>query len=312
MADLLSLFTYSFYSLFLFSSTNYTIGGVCFNTACHELGKIGLSLYVVATPIGNLEDVTLRALRVLREADLIAAEDTRLTRKLLAKYEIRTPLISFHGHNHVRQTPRVLAALEEGDVALVSDAGVPTVSDPGAELVRRALELGVRVVPIPGPSAVTTALSASGLRAERFTFAGFLPRRRGERLRRLKALADVEDTLVIFEAPHRLRGTLEDVLGAWGDRRVTVCRELTKRYEEIFVGGVSEALERFQEPRGEFTLVVEGADRVEPSAWELERVREALRELKGEGVRAKEAVSRVAEVSGVRRRLVYGEWLSLD
>ena len=271
-----------------------------------------MSLYVVATPIGNLEDVTLRALRVLRDVDLIAAEDTRMTRKLLARYEIRTPLISFHEHNQARQTLRVLAALEEGDVALVSDAGVPTVSDPGAELVRKALDSGIRVTPIPGPSAVTTALSASGLRADRFVFVGFLPRRRGERLRLLERMAEVENALVIFEAPHRLRGTLEDVLAAWGDRRVTVCRELTKRYEEIFAGGVSEALEQFREPRGEFTLVVEGADGVESEAWELERVRKALRELKGEGVRAKEAVSRIAEVSGVRRRVVYGEWLSLD
>ena len=143
------------------------------------MSEIGLTLYVVATPIGNLEDVTLRALRVLRESDLIAAEDTRLTRKLLAKYEIRTPIISFHEHNQARQTPRVLAALEEGDVALVSDAGVPTVSDPGAELVRKALESGIGVTPIPGPSAVTTALSASGIRADRFMFVGFLPRRRG-------------------------------------------------------------------------------------------------------------------------------------
>ena len=221
---------------------------------------IGLTLYVVATPIGNLEDITLRAMRILREVKLIAAEDTRTTRKLLARHEIRTPLMSFHEHNHVRQTPRILEALSEGDVALVSDAGVPTVSDPGAELVRKALELGIEVTPIPGASAVTAALSASGMPADRFTFVGFLPRRRRDRLRVLEGLASIETTLVVFEAPHRLRSTLEDILSAWGDRRMAVCRELTKKFEEVFAGPISEALERFGEPRGEFTLVVEGAE----------------------------------------------------
>ncbi len=271
-----------------------------------------MTLYVVATPIGNLEDVTLRALRALREAKLIAAEDTRTTRKLLARYEIRTPLLSFHEHNRVRQTPRILDALAEGDVALVSDAGVPTVSDPGAELVRKALEMGVEVAPVPGPSAVTAALSASGMTADRFTFVGFLPRRRGERLRLLEDLASVEMTLVVFEAPHRLRKTLEDMLATWGDRRITVCRELTKKFEEVVACRVSEAIARFDEPRGEFTLVVEGADASEEAGWEPERVREALGELKREGVRAKEAVRRVVEASGVRRSLVYREWLNLD
>ena len=274
--------------------------------------EIELTLYVVATPIGNLEDVTLRALRALREAKLIAAEDTRTTRKLLARYEIRTPLLSFHEHNRARQTPKILEALAEGDVALVSDAGVPTVSDPGAELVRRALEMGVEVAPVPGPSAVTAALSASGMPADRFTFVGFLPRRRRERLRLLEDLASVEMTLVVFEAPHRLRKTLEDMLATWGDRRITVCRELTKKFEEVFACRVSEAIERFAEPRGEFTLVVEGAEASKAAGWEPERVREALGKLKREGVRAKEAVRRVVEASGVRRSLVYREWLNLD
>ncbi len=270
-----------------------------------------MTLYVVATPIGNLEDITLRAMRVLREVELIAAEDTRTTRKLLARHEIRTPLISFHQHNYVRQTPRVLKALEEGDVALVSDAGVPTVSDPGAELVRKALELGIGVTPIPGASAVTAALSASGMPAGRFTFVGFLPRRRRDRLRVLEGLAGIETTLVVFEAPHRLRKTLEDIHSAWGDRRMAVCRELTKKFEEVFAGPISEALERFEEPRGEFTLVVEGAEPADTEGWEREQVREALTELKRDGVRAKEAVRRVVEASGVRRSEVYREWVSL-
>ena len=270
-----------------------------------------MTLYVVATPIGNLEDITLRAMRILREVKLIAAEDTRTTRKLLARYEIRTPLLSFHQHNHVRQMPRILEALAEGDVALVSDAGVPTVSDPGVELVRKALELGITVTPVPGASAVTAALSASGMPADRFTFVGFLPRRRSDRLRMLEGLRSIETTLVLFEAPHRLRSTLVDIHSAWGDRRMTVCRELTKKFEEVFAGYVSEALERFDEPRGEFTLVVEGAEPAGAEVWDAEQVREALMELKGEGVRAKEAVKRVVDASGVRRSVVYGEWLSL-
>ena len=270
-----------------------------------------MNLYVVATPIGNLEDITLRALRILGEAKLIAAEDTRTTRKLLARYEIRTPLLSFHQHNYVRQIPKVLEALAGGDVALVSDAGVPTLSDPGAELVEKALELGITVTPIPGPSAVTAALSASGLPADRFMFVGFLPRRRTERLRLLQELAGIDNTLVVFEAPHRLRNTLEDILSTWGDRRITVCRELTKKFEEVFATRVSEALKRFDVPRGEFTLVVEGAETAGPEIWGTEQVQEALKELKRDGVRAKEAVRRIAAASGMRRSLVYDEWLSL-
>lgn len=270
-----------------------------------------MTLYVVATPIGNLEDITLRALRLLGEVNLIAAEDTRTTRKLLARHAIRTPLMSFHEHNHVRQTPKVLKALAEGDVALVSDAGVPTVSDPGAELVRKALELGIAVTPIPGASAVTAALSASGMPADRFTFVGFLPRRRRDRFRVLEGLANIETTLVVFEAPHRLRSTLADVHLAWGDRRIAVCRELTKKYEEVFSGRVFEAMERFGEPRGEFTLVVEGAEPEEMEGWTPGEVRKALEELKRDGVRAREAVRRVAEASGIRRSQVYREWVSL-
>ena len=271
-----------------------------------------MNLFVVATPIGNLEDITLRALRVLREVDVIAAEDTRMTRKLLTRHEIRTPMMSFHQHNSSRQIHKVLEALQKGDVALVSDAGAPTLSDPGAELVGKALELGINVIPVPGPSAVTAALSVSGMEADSFLFVGFLPRRRSERLRLLDKLSEIEQTLVVFEAPHRLRKTLSDIMSTWGDRRVTVCRELTKKFEEIVATRVSEALERFEEPRGEFTLVFEGAESLEPEVWEKERVREALGEMRNNGAKAREAVSRIAEISGMRRRLVYGEWVNLD
>ena len=268
-------------------------------------------LYVVATPIGNLEDITLRSLRILKEVKLIAAEDTRTSRKLLSRYGIKTPLISFHEHNQKNQIPRILGALTTGDVALVSDAGVPTLSDPGQELVRRALESGVPVAAAPGPSAVSAALSVSGMPANRFMFTGFLPRRQGERRELLRTLAEFPDTVVIFEAPHRLRSTLKDLLAVWGDRRITVCRELTKRFEEVFPATVSQALERFAEPRGEFTLVVEGGV-AEKAVWDHGDVRSSLAQLKVEGMRAREAVSRVAAESGMRRSLVYREWLSLD
>ena len=222
------------------------------------------TLYVVATPIGNLEDVTLRALRVLREASLIAAEDTRTTRKLLSRYDVHTPVTSFHDANAARKLPALLAALRDGAVALVSDAGMPLVSDPGYQLVSAATAAGVPVVAVPGPSAVTTALVVSGLPADRFLFLGFLPRRVAERRAALQALAREQHTLVAFEAPHRLRQTLHDLLAALGDRRIAACRELTELHEEVFRGSVQEALAHFTEPRGEFTLVVEGAHRRRP------------------------------------------------
>ncbi|MCZ6534878.1 MAG: 16S rRNA (cytidine(1402)-2'-O)-methyltransferase [Chloroflexi bacterium] len=267
-------------------------------------------LYVVATPIGNLEDVTLRALRILSEAKLIAAEDTRTTRKLLGRHGIKTPLVSFYEHNREARLPQILDTLRTGDVALVSEAGVPTLSDPGRELVRRALETGIRVVPVPGPSALTAAISVSGMPADAFTFLGFLPRRQGDRRKLLESVATSPQTVVIFEAPHRLRRALEDMLAVWGDRRITVCRELTKLYEEVFPGTISQALAYFTEPRGEFTLVVEGGTG-EKEVWGEDRARDHLALMKKEGMRAKEAVAAVAKASGLPRRLVYQQWLAL-
>lgn len=267
-------------------------------------------LYVVATPIGNLEDVTLRALRILSEAKLIAAEDTRTTRKLLGRHGIKTPLVSFHEHNREARLPQILDTLRTGDVALVSEAGVPTLSDPGRELVRRALETGIRVVPLPGPSALTAALSASGMPADAFTFLGFLPRRQGDRRKLLESVATSPQTVVIFEAPHRLRRALEDMLVVWGDRRITVCRELTKLYEEVFPGTISQALAYFTEPRGEFTLVVEGGTG-EKEVWNESQARDHLALMKKEGIKAREAVAAVAKASGLPRRLVYQQWLAL-
>lgn len=217
------------------------------------------TLYIVATPIGNLEDITLRALRVLREATLIAAEDTRKTRRLLAAYDIHTPMTSFHGHSGEAKVGRILSALSEGDVAVVSEAGTPGISDPGYALIRAAIDKGINVSPVPGPSAVIAALVASGLPCHRFKYFGFPPRKKGERRKVLTSLREREETMVLYESPHRIIKTLTDALEVLGDRNIAVCREMTKLHEETFRGRISEALDHFKEPRGEFTLVIEGA-----------------------------------------------------
>jgi len=262
------------------------------------------TLYVVATPIGNLEDITLRAVRVLREVKLIAAEDTRTTRRLLTHHGIGTRLVSYNEHNMRQRTPQLLSALEDGDIAVVSEAGTPGVSDPGHQLIIAALGAGFPVVSIPGPSAVIAALTSSGLPMREFTFRGFLPRRSGERRRALSALADEPRTLVLFEAPHRLRQTLEDIRPTLGDRRIAVCRELTKAFEEVFRGKVSEALSYFAEPRGEFTLVIEGVAEGPAQADDTTLVRELERHL-NDGASARDAAAHVAAELGVPRRRVY-------
>jgi len=215
------------------------------------------TLFVVATPIGNLEDITLRALRVLREAAVIAAEDTRRTAILLQRHAISTPTVSLHEHNERQRTPGLLRRLQAGeDIALVSDAGTPLISDPGARLVDAALEAGLRVEPIPGPSAVATALAASGLPADRFTFLGFAPARAGERQRWLAAVRDVPGLLVYFEAPHRVRDSLRDLASILGNRQIVLGRELTKAHESIVRGWAAELAETAIPQRGEFTILV--------------------------------------------------------
>ena len=220
-------------------------------------------LYVIATPIGNLEDISLRALRLLREVKLIAAEDTRTTRHLLNAHNIKTPLTSYHEHSKRAKLDYLLNYLEKEDLALVSEAGMPGLSDPGYELIIAAIERGISVVPIPGASAVITALVVSGLPTDQFLYLGFLPRRKGQRQRLLSSIVDEPRTIVAFETPHRLREALSDIEEILGNRRLSVCRELTKVHEEIFRGRVSQAREHFVEPRGEFSLVIEGKTR----AW---------------------------------------------
>ena len=219
------------------------------------------ALYLVSTPIGNLEDITLRALRVLKEVDLIAAEDTRQTRRLLTHYNIQTPLTSYFEGNQQTKGNKLIERLKTGEtIALVSDAGTPIISDPGYPLLRGCIDAEIPIVPIPGASAVVTAAAVSGLPLHNFTFEGFLSPKSGKRKRQLSVLADEERTLILFESPHRIRRFLEDVLEMMGERDIVVARELTKRFEEVFRGKVSEALKKFQdtEPRGEFTIVIAG------------------------------------------------------
>jgi len=218
-------------------------------------------LYPVGTPIGNLKDITLRALETLRQVDLIAAEDTRHTRKLLSHYDIHTPMISFYEHNQYRRIPYLLRELKEGkNIALVTRAVMTGISDPGYELIKEAIKEDIRVIPIPGAVALIAALVASGLPTGSFLFEGFLGRSRNERLKRLKELKEEKRTIIIYEAPHRIRKLLPEIRQVLGDRQITVAREITKKFEELIRGKVSRVEEIFRErePRGEFTLVIEG------------------------------------------------------
>ena len=268
------------------------------------------SLYVVATPIGNLEDITLRALRVLKEAGLIAAENVATTRKLLSHYSIKARLTSFREANKHIKIPQILRTLETQDVVLVSEAGTPTISDPGYELILAAVKVNLPVVSIPGPSAVTAALAVSGLPSRHFLYLGFLPRRSSQRRQALEKVKDIPYTLVAFEAPHRMKSSLEDMLHVLGDRPIAVIRELTKIYEEVFRGSISQAIDHFNSPIGEFTLVIQGASR-QPKLPDTITVEQALKGLKAQGMRAKEAVSTVAKTHGLPRREVYRMWLRL-
>lgn len=271
------------------------------------------TLYLVATPIGNLEDISARARRILGSVRLIAAEDTRQTRKLLDHYEIRTPLTSYHEHNKLSKLDVVLAALAEGDVALVSDAGTPALNDPGYELVQEALNAGYPVSPIPGPSAPLSALVASGLPTDAFLYLGYLPRKSSERQRLLREVMDHPYTLIFLETPHRLLAALEDIIQMLGDRRIAVARELTKLHEEIFRGTVSAAIEHFrrQAPRGEFTLVIAGRA-AEEEIWPEDRLRRALKEALAAGEPPSQAAGRLAGESGWPKREVYRLALELN
>jgi len=267
------------------------------------------ALYLIATPIGNLEDISLRALRLLSEVKLIAAEDTRTTRQLLNAYKINIPVTSYHEHNKRRKIGYLLNFLKEKDVALVSEAGMPGLSDPGYELVVAAIQQGIQVIPVPGATAIVTALVISGLPSNQFLYLGFLPRRPEQKRRLLQSVASEPCTLVVFEAPHRLQETLGDMIEILGDRKVAVCRELTKLHEEVFRGRLRQALEYFSEPRGEFTLVIEGKEKESPKS--IVEVEKGLKVLYEWGFSAKEAISLLSQITNLPRKNLYQAWLKL-
>ncbi|TMA05637.1 MAG: 16S rRNA (cytidine(1402)-2'-O)-methyltransferase [Deltaproteobacteria bacterium] len=268
-------------------------------------------LYIVATPIGNLEDITLRALRVLKEVDLIAAEDTRHTKGLLVHYDISTPLTSCHEHNEKAKAHALVVRLERGaNIALVSDAGTPTLSDPGCRFVREAIKAGINVVPVPGPSALTAALSASGLEVDQFIFEGFLPAKKKERRERLRKLQDEKRVIIFYEAPHRLRESLQDLFEILGDREVVLGRELTKVYEEFIRGRLSQVRAEAdrRELRGEMALIVGGAEKQEYPAED--RLVAEIQRLKTKGMRVKEIAEVLGEKYSYSKREIYR--LALD
>ncbi|UPW83373.1 16S rRNA (cytidine(1402)-2'-O)-methyltransferase [Lysinibacillus sp. Ag94] len=276
-------------------------------------------LYLVATPIGNLEDMSVRALRILKEADIIAAEDTRNTKKLCNYFDIETPLISYHEHNLEVGGEKLLAFLREGKtVALVSDAGLPCISDPGADIVEKAIDQDFPVVPVPGPNAAISALIASGLTPQPFFFYGFLHRGKKDRRQQLEQLKKRQETILFYEAPHRLKDTLKDMESILGNRRIVLARELTKKFEEFLRGTLAEAVEwsQTEEIRGEFCIVLEGNENAEEEIneeayWMTMSVVEHVDYIMNDtGITSKEAIKEVAKLRQVAKREVYNEYHS--
>ena len=271
------------------------------------------TLYLCATPIGNLEDMTLRAIRILREADLIAAEDTRNSIKLLNHFEIKTPMTSYHEYNKIEKGRKLVERLLSGEkIALITDAGMPGISDPGEELVKMCYDAGVAVTAVPGASACITALVLSGLSTRRFAFEAFLPAEKKERKSILTELKDETRTMIIYEAPHRLLRTLEELYETMGERKITVCRELTKRHETAFTTTLKEACSyyRAQEPKGECVLVIEGKSRQElkeeaQARWDDMSVKEHMEYYESQGIGRKEAMKLVAKDRGAGKRDIY-------
>ncbi len=271
------------------------------------------TLYIVATPIGHLEDITLRALRILREVDLVAAEDTRHTKKLLTHYDIPTPLTSYYDHIENEKAPALIAQLREGKtIALVSDAGTPGIADPGYRLVKGAAEAGIPVVPVPGPSMLTALLSIGGLPTDRFAFEGFLPAKPVQRKKALQLLKQERRTLVFFESPHRVSETLADIETLFGNRQVVLGRELTKMFEEVLRGRVSEIRAQLEdrEVKGEVALLVSGATE-EQHAEEAQPLAEEIQHLLAQGLPLKEIAHLVGEHRGISKREVYAVGLQL-
>ena len=277
-------------------------------------------LYLVATPIGNLEDMTFRAIKVLKEADMVAAEDTRNSRKLLTHFEIETPLTSYHEHNKIEKGPKLIEKLLEGqNIALVTDAGTPGISDPGEHLVMLCAEAGITVVPVPGACACVNALIMSALPTGRFAFEAFLPFEKKERAERLEAIKNETRTIIVYEAPHRLNRTLSELFEALGNRRISVCKELTKKHETIARFTLSEAVRFYEEnePRGEYVLVIEGKSAEEIKAetresWEKLSIPEHMQVYLDKGMDKKSAMKAVAKDRGVAKNEIYKELLDLE
>lgn len=272
------------------------------------------TLYVVATPIGNLEDITLRALRILSEVEVIVAEDTRVTKKLLRKYEIKASLESYSNKDIKYKTVKVLGYLENQDVALVTDAGTPAISDPGKELVDQAITRGFNVVSVPGASSLTASASISGLDLSRFLYLGFLPSRSMARRKALLTVTNSTYPLVIFESPHRLKNSLTDMKFILGDRRLVICRELTKIHEEIFRGNITQAEKYFVNPIGEFTLIVE--NEVDDKFADIDQgtlnvAEELMVTLKRKGLTSKDVIPHLAKLSKISRKTLYTRWTDL-
>ena len=284
-------------------------------------GSLRGTLYLCATPIGNLEDITFRVLRTLKEVDIIAAEDTRNSIKLLNHFDIKTPMTSYHEYNKVEKARTLVDKMLKGaNIAVITDAGTPGISDPGEELVRQCHEAGIRVTSLPGPAACVTALTMSGLPTRRFCFEAFLPYDKKERKEVLSELASETRTIIIYEAPHRLKSTLKelsDVLGE--DRKLSVCKELTKRYENVFLTTFEEACAYYDnnEPKGEYVLVIQGKSREiikqeEVKTWEAMTIEEHMKVYTDKGMDKKEAMKVVAKDRGVSKRDIYNELLKQE
>lgn len=275
------------------------------------------TLYICATPIGNLEDITLRVIRTLKEVDLIAAEDTRYSLRLLRHYEIRTPMTSYHQHNQISKGADLILQLQEGkDIALITDAGTPAISDPGADLVRLAYDNGIEVSSLPGATACITALTLSGLKTRRFTFEAFLPQDKKQRKRVLEELENETRTIILYEGPHRLLKTLNDLYKHLGDRRISIARELTKKYEEVNRSNIKEAIKQYEkeEIKGEIVLLIEGksweeVDQESQEQWSSLSVEEHMVFYERQGVSRKDAMKKVAKDRGVAKRDIYKELL---
>lgn len=271
------------------------------------------TLYLCATPIGNLEDMTFRAIRILKEADLIAAEDTRNSIKLLNHFEIKTPMTSYHEYNKIEKGKKLVEKLQEGiNIALITDAGTPGISDPGEELVKMCYEAGIAVTSIPGAAACITALTLSGLSTRRFAFEAFLPADKKEKQAVLAELAQDTRTMVLYEAPHRLVKTLKELKETLGNRRITICRELTKKYETAFATTIEEAISYYEanSPKGECVMVIEGKSRdeirkEEQAHWEQMSIEEHMEHYTNQGIEKKEAMKKVAKDRGMGKRDVY-------